>query len=47
MVKTHWSRVSRGICAQPRAAFTSSWWDLVDEHYMDAQWGEWHQAPDF
>ena len=31
----------------PRAAFTLHAGDLVDEHYMDAQWGEWHQAPDW
>ena len=47
-VKTHWSRVFREAFREsPRAAFTLHAGDLVDEHYMDAQWGEWHQAPDW
>ena len=47
-VKTHWSRVFREAFRDaPRAAFTLHAGDLVDEHYMDAQWGEWHQAPDW
>tara|TARA_B100000927_G_scaffold278228_1_gene260697 strand:- start:3345 stop:4901 length:1557 start_codon:yes stop_codon:yes gene_type:complete len=47
-VKTHWSRVFReAFQDSPRAAFTLHAGDLVDEHYMDAQWGEWHQAPDW
>ena len=47
-VKTHWSRVFREAFRDaPRAAFTLHAGDLIDEHYMDAQWGEWHQAPDW
>ena len=43
-VKTHWSRVFREAFRDaPRAAFTLHAGDLVDEHNMDAQWGEWHQ----
>ena len=45
-VKTHWSRVFREAFRDaPRAAFTLHAGDLVDEHDMDAQWGEWHQGP--
>ena len=47
-VKTHWSRVFREAFRDaPRAAFTLHAGDLVDEHDMDAQWGEWHQGPDW
>ena len=47
-VKTHWSRVFREAFRNaPRAAFTLHAGDLIDEHYMDSQWGEWHQAPDW
>tara|TARA_B100000963_G_scaffold153496_1_gene133676 strand:+ start:2782 stop:3621 length:840 start_codon:yes stop_codon:yes gene_type:complete len=47
-VKTHWSRVFREAFRDaPRAAFTLHAGDLIDEHYMDSQWGEWHQAPDW
>ncbi len=47
-VKTHWSRVFREAFRDaPRAAFTLHAGDLVDEHDMDSQWGEWHQGPDW
>ena len=47
-VKTHWSRVFREAFRDaPRAAFTLHAGDLVDGHYMDSQWGEWHQGPDW
>ena len=47
-VKTHWSRVFREAFRDaPRAAFTLHAGDMVDEHDMDSQWGEWHQGPDW
>ena len=47
-VRTHWSRVFREAFRDaPRAAFTLHAGDLIDEHNMDAQWGEWHQGPDW
>ncbi len=47
-VRTHWSRVFREAFRDaPRAAFTLHAGDLVDEHDNDAQWGEWHQGPDW
>ena len=47
-VKTHWSRVFREAFRDaPRAAFTLHAGDLVDERYMDSEWGEWHQGPDW
>ena len=48
LVKTHWSRVFREAFRDaPRAAFTLHAGDLVDERYMDSEWGEWHQGPDW
>ena len=47
-VRTHWSRVFREAFRDaPRAAFTLHAGDLIDEHNMDSQWGEWHQGPDW
>ena len=47
-VKTHWSRVFREAFRDaPRAAFTLHAGDLIDERYMDSEWGEWHQGPDW
>ena len=47
-VRTHWSRVFREAFRDaPRASFTLHAGDLVDHHYMDSQWGEWHQGPDW
>ena len=47
-VRTHWSRVFREAFRDaPRASFTLHAGDLVDYHYMDSQWGEWHQGPDW
>jgi phosphodiesterase/alkaline phosphatase D-like protein len=47
-IKTHWSRVFReAFRAAPRAAFTLHAGDLVNEDSSDAEWGEWHQAPDW
>ncbi|MDA8663894.1 fibronectin type III domain-containing protein [Porticoccaceae bacterium] len=47
-VRTHWSRVFREAFRDaPRAAFTLHAGDLVDENYSDAEWGDWHQGPDW
>ena len=47
-VRSHWSRVFREAFRDaPRASFTLHAGDLVDYHYMDSQWGEWHQGPDW
>jgi hypothetical protein len=47
-VRTHWSRVFREAFRDaPRAAFTLHAGDLVDRKYSDAEWGEWHQGPDW
>ena len=47
-VKTHWSRVFREAFRDaPRAAFTLHAGDLVNRKYSDAEWGEWHQGPDW
>ena len=47
-VRTHWSRVFREAFRDaPRAAFTLHAGDLIDIHDRDAEWGDWHQAPDW
>ena len=47
-VRTHWSRVFREAFRDaPRAAFTLHAGDLVDRKYSDAEWGEWHEGPDW
>ncbi len=47
-VRTHWSRVFREAFRDaPRAAFTLHAGDLINEPSWDAEWGEWHQGPDW
>ncbi len=47
-VRTHWSRVFREAFRDaPRAAFTLHAGDLIDQNAWDAEWGEWHQGPDW
>lgn len=47
-VRTHWSRVFREAFRDaPRAAFTLHAGDLINRHSWDAEWGEWHQGPDW
>ena len=47
-VRTHWSRVFREAFRDaPRAAFTLHAGDLIDVNSSDAEWGEWHQGPDW
>ena len=47
-VRTHWSRVFREAFRDaPRAAFTLHAGDLIDNPSWDAEWGDWHQGPDW
>ena len=47
-IRTHWSRVFREAFRDaPRAAFTLHAGDLIDEDAWDAEWGQWHQGPDW
>ena len=47
-VRTHWSRVFREAFREaPRAAFTLHAGDLIDNPSWDAEWGDWHQGPDW
>ena len=47
-VRTHWSRVFReAFRDSPRAAFTLHAGDLIDVQNSDAEWGDWHQGPDW
>ena len=47
-VRTHWSRVFREAFRDaPRAAFTLHAGDLIDNPNWDAEWGDWHQGPDW
>ncbi len=47
-VRMHWSRVFREAFRDaPRAAFTLHAGDLIDVHNSDAEWGDWHQGPDW
>lgn len=47
-VRTHWSRVFREAFRDaPRAAFTLHAGDLINREERDAEWGEWHQGPDW
>jgi 3',5'-cyclic AMP phosphodiesterase CpdA len=47
-VRTHWSRVFREAFRDaPKAAFTLHAGDLIDNPSWDAEWGDWHQGPDW
>ena len=47
-MRTHWSRVFREAFRDaPRAAFTLHAGDLIDKPNWDAEWGDWHQGPDW
>ena len=47
-IKTHWSRVFREAFRDaPSAAFFLHAGDLINEDAWDAEWGEWHDGPEW